>query len=72
MKIVFIAIIFIMIIFNFTCFYKSRKYLNNVKGEDDESTKNYKTGIKYIVISVVLSLLICLVGITAVIIYKFL
>lgn len=72
MKIVFIAIIFIMMIFNFTCFFKSRKYLNNAKGEDDKSTKNYDKGMKYIMISVVLSLLICLVGITAIVIYKFL
>ena len=72
MKIVFIAIIFIMIIFNFTCYFKSRKYLKNAKDEDDESNKNYKTGMKYNIISVVLSLLIFLVGITAIVIYKFL
>lgn len=72
MKIIFIAIIFVLIIFNFTCFLKSRKYLRNVKGEDNESTKNYEAGMKYITISVVLSLLICLVGITAILIYKFL
>ena len=72
MKTVFIAIIFIMIISNFICYFKSRKYLKNAKDENDESNRNYKTGMMYNIISVVLSLLIILVGITAIVIYKFL
>jgi NADH:ubiquinone oxidoreductase subunit 3 (subunit A) len=72
MKIVFVAIILIMMILNFACFLKSKKYLKNVQGEDEESTKNYEAGMKYIKISVVLSLFTCFVGITAILIYKFL
>jgi len=72
MRIVFIASILIMMILNFACFFKSKKYLKNVKGDDKESTDNYEAGMKYIKISVVLSLVTCLVGITAIIIYKFL
>ena len=42
MKTVFIAIILMMMILNFACFFKSKKYLKNVKGEDKESTKIMK------------------------------
>lgn len=72
MKTVFIVIILMMMVLNFACFFKSKKYLKNVKGEDKESTKNYEAGMKYIKISVVLSLVTCFVGITAVLILKFL
>jgi len=72
MKTVFIAIILIMMILNFACFFKSKKHLKLVKGEDEESTKNYEAGMKYIKISVVLSLIMVFVGITAILIYKFL
>lgn len=72
MKIVVLIILFIMIGINLYCFAKSRKYLNKVKGNDEESNKNYEQGLKYIKISVVISFLICLFGSAAVLIFKFL
>ncbi|MDD6796438.1 MAG: hypothetical protein PUE01_13715 [Clostridiaceae bacterium] len=71
MKIALLIILFIMIATNFYCFYKSRKYFKLVIGNDEESKKNYKSGMKYIKISVVVSFLICLTGTTAVILLKF-
>ncbi|MBE6048529.1 MAG: hypothetical protein E7213_09060 [Clostridium sp.] len=70
MKISFILIIFAMVLVNLWCFYKSRKYLNKVDGEGEESKENYDKGLKYIKISVVISLLICLTGSLAIIIVK--
>ena len=72
MRIALLIILFIMIAINFYCFYKSRKYLNKVTGNDEESNKNYQAGIKYIKLSVVVSFLICLIGATAIILVKFL
>lgn len=71
MKIALLIILFIMIATNLYCFYKGRKYLKLVKGNDEESSKNYKSGMKYIKISIVVSFLICLTGTTAVILLKF-
>ena len=55
MKIVFLVLIFAMVMLNFWCFYKSRKYLNKVEGDDSVSEENYKKGLKYIKISVFVS-----------------
>lgn len=71
MKIVFCLIILLMIIFNFWCFYKSRKFLNKVDNQGKVSEENYQKGLKYIKISVVVSLLICLTGATAIFLIKF-
>ena len=60
-----------MVVFNFWCFYKSRKFLNNAEAEGTEGEENYQKGLKYIKISVFVSLLICLTGATAVIVIKF-
>ncbi|MDS0527381.1 hypothetical protein NNC19_16950 [Clostridium sp. SHJSY1] len=72
MKIVFIAIILVLVLCNLFCFVKSRKYLKKVTGNDDESNRNYEEGTKYIKISVVISFLIFLVGATSVIVVKLL
>lgn len=72
MKIVFIAIIVILVLCNFFCFISSRKYLKKVTGNDEESNKNYEKGMKYIKVSVAISFLIFMVGATAVIVVKFL
>ena len=70
MKVIFIFIILAMVMLNLWCFYKSRKYLNKVDGEGEESQKNYEKGLKYIKISVILSLFICLTGALGVILVK--
>ncbi|MBD7910479.1 MULTISPECIES: hypothetical protein [Clostridium] len=67
MKTIFIVVIFFMVLFNFFCFVQSRKYLKNVTGNDEESNKNYEKALRFIKISVVISVFICLVGATAVI-----
>ncbi len=70
MNIIFILIILIMMALNFWCFYNSRKYLNRADGKGEESEENYAKGLKYIKMSVVISLLICLTGALAVILVK--
>lgn len=72
MEIIFCILILLMVLFNLWCFYKSRKYLNKVDDKSEESEENYKQGLKYIKISVVISFLICLTGATAIILIKFL
>jgi hypothetical protein len=61
-----------MVLFNLFCFANSRKYLKKVTGNDDESNENYERALKFIKISVVISVFICLVGATAVIVVKIL
>ena len=70
MTIIFILIILVMVALNFWCFYNSRKYLNKVDGGGQESEENYSKGLKYIKISVVISLMICLTGALAVVLVK--
>lgn len=70
MNIIFIIIILTMVAVNFWCFYKSRKYLNKVDENEQESQENYAKGLRYIKISVGISLLICLTGALAVILVK--
>jgi len=62
MKIVYILILLIMVSVNVFCFIKSKKYFKMVNGDDEVSQENYKKGLKYVKISVVISLLICLGG----------
>lgn len=72
MKLLFVAIILMLVMINISCFIKSKKYFNKVAGDDEESNKNYEHGMKYIKISVIISFLICLVGATFVIVSKIL
>lgn len=62
MKIVYVLILAVMIIANALCFIKSKKYFKLVNGKDKESEENYEKGLRYVKISVVISLVICLGG----------
>ena len=70
MNIIFIIIILALVAMNFWCFYKSRKYLSKVDEKGQESQENYLKGLRYIKISVGISLIICLTGALAVILVK--
>ena len=71
MKIVLIAILAVIIIINLASFFYGRTKLRNFGKGEEEDKMNYKKGMRYVVLSVILSFLSIIIA-TILVIIKFL
>lgn len=71
MKIVLLSILMGMILLNLISFAYGKKKLKNLEVNNDNSEEKYKEGIKYVVISVILTFL-TLIGVSVVAVLNYL